>query len=449
MIPIPKPLPTTLAALRDPESSSLWEDVWIARSDNDVAPRWLVDKSVRSGIRAILTLDRCQEERSRLQLEADNMCCWYTQEMIGIKAASSSAQYQKYKTLFTLMLQEHTQLALRWANPFLPLSRLDEDSPHTHNTANPITDPPASFPSLTTPPLSDSTHGGNDVDDLDLGETFQITLDVPTADHYLMEVLDESSEGEEEDDEDHDDVKEIGEGQKLTADAVDSRKTVTALAPSDDHVIRLRLVWEVPSDLPIDSSLLPLIKTFPHWPVEGGQTSKRLAINNVSGFRHIFQADELARIDGSTQQLSGDCINGCAALLQDLLSRDLAACGTSLGAPHTAQQVAIFSTYLIRKVFDEQGNAGVWRFSKVTKYWSAPIWILPLHDKEMEHWLVVVVSLKSQHVQLFDSLGSRRIWDNWLPKVEHVLSRLIAAANEHGHPLAIRISDWIAQPATV
>ncbi|KAG7091663.1 hypothetical protein E1B28_010684 [Marasmius oreades] len=466
VVPIPKPLPTNLAALRDPESSSLWEDVWIARSDDDVAPRWLVDKSVRSGIRAMLTLDRCREERSRLQLEADNMCHWYSQEMMGIKKALSSLQYMKYETLFTLILQEHLQLALRWANPFLALSRLIEDSQRIPTT--PMVDTPGSFPPPSSPPSSDdNTLVGGDVDDLDLGEAFQSTLDVSMGDHYLMEVLDDASEGEEEEVSLGDPgVDGIGEDLQSTADVVDDREVVGAgensmdgtkatktlavvTETSGDDAIRLRLVWEVPSDLPIDSNLLALIKTFPHWPVEGGQMSKRQVINRVSGFQHVFQADELARLDGSTQRLSGDCINGCSALLQDLLSRDLAACGTSLGTPHTAQRVAVFSTYLIQKIFDERGNAGLWRFSKVTKYWSAPIWILPLHDKDMEHWLLAVVEVQSHRVQLFDSLGSRSTWDSWLPKINHVVSRLIAAAREHGHPFSIPMSNWIAQPVTL
>ena len=46
-IPLPEPLPTQLAVLRD--SSVLMEDVWITRSQGEV-PKWLEDADVREGI---------------------------------------------------------------------------------------------------------------------------------------------------------------------------------------------------------------------------------------------------------------------------------------------------------------------------------------------------------------------------------------------------------------
>jgi hypothetical protein len=48
-IPLPEPLPTQLAVLRD--GSNLMEDVWITRAEGMV-PRWLEDADVRDGIRS-------------------------------------------------------------------------------------------------------------------------------------------------------------------------------------------------------------------------------------------------------------------------------------------------------------------------------------------------------------------------------------------------------------
>jgi len=70
-IPLPTPLPTKLAELRNDQS--LLEDVWITRSHGEV-PLWLKDSDVRSAIRAMLKLDRCHEEQLRLGMEADNLC---------------------------------------------------------------------------------------------------------------------------------------------------------------------------------------------------------------------------------------------------------------------------------------------------------------------------------------------------------------------------------------
>jgi len=84
---LPEALPVKLDALRN--SPSLMEDVWITRTAQEV-PRWLDDINVRAGIRAMLKLDHCLEERRRLGQEVDNLCRWFGQELIAIEAAIAS-----------------------------------------------------------------------------------------------------------------------------------------------------------------------------------------------------------------------------------------------------------------------------------------------------------------------------------------------------------------------
>jgi hypothetical protein len=62
------------------------EDVWITPSPQEI-PRWLDDPDVREGIRAMLKVDRCLEERRRLGNEADNMCRWFGRELEAIEVA--------------------------------------------------------------------------------------------------------------------------------------------------------------------------------------------------------------------------------------------------------------------------------------------------------------------------------------------------------------------------
>jgi len=83
-IPLPSPLPTKLAELRNDQS--LLEDVWISPSVREI-PRWLEDIDVREGIRAVLKIDRCLEEQRRLGIEADNMCRWFGHELCAIELA--------------------------------------------------------------------------------------------------------------------------------------------------------------------------------------------------------------------------------------------------------------------------------------------------------------------------------------------------------------------------
>ena len=84
LIPVPAPLPTNLALLRD--DSSLMEDVWISRTHEEV-PRWLEDSNVREGIRALMKRDRCLEERRRLGIESDNMCAQLGRELAEAELA--------------------------------------------------------------------------------------------------------------------------------------------------------------------------------------------------------------------------------------------------------------------------------------------------------------------------------------------------------------------------
>ncbi len=84
-IPVPHPLPTKLTELRD--RSDLMEDVWISPPKNTKSQLWLTDPNVRSGIRAMLKLDRCIEEQRRLGREADNLCSWFRRELGAVELA--------------------------------------------------------------------------------------------------------------------------------------------------------------------------------------------------------------------------------------------------------------------------------------------------------------------------------------------------------------------------
>jgi hypothetical protein len=83
-LPLPLPLSTQLATLRD--QPGLMEDMWISPSPGDT-PKWLDDLDVREGIRAMLMQDRCIEETWRLRQEADNVSQWLRREMAAVELA--------------------------------------------------------------------------------------------------------------------------------------------------------------------------------------------------------------------------------------------------------------------------------------------------------------------------------------------------------------------------
>lgn len=84
-IPLPESLPLKLDQLRS--NSLLMEDVWITRSPGMIPP-WLEDSNICAGIRAILQLDHCIEERWRLGIEADNLCRWFGRELLATTIAT-------------------------------------------------------------------------------------------------------------------------------------------------------------------------------------------------------------------------------------------------------------------------------------------------------------------------------------------------------------------------
>ncbi|KAG6913314.1 hypothetical protein DXG01_007799, partial [Tephrocybe rancida] len=81
VVPLPEALPTELKLLR--ESPSLMQDVWISRTMEEV-PLWLQNSSVREGIRAMLKVDRCLEDRRRLEVKASNLSQWLARELAAV-----------------------------------------------------------------------------------------------------------------------------------------------------------------------------------------------------------------------------------------------------------------------------------------------------------------------------------------------------------------------------
>lgn len=164
VIPLPEPLPTQLGPLRD--CPHLMEDVWITKSSGDVPP-WLCDPDVREGIRAMLKIDRCQEERRRLGMEADNLCRFFGRELCAIEVAiaTPSSMYTSPSIsdafscffpdipLLVLLQQRHTHLLnlkQSWSNnPLVSRARYDihvttaaalrQNMSNTHPEANPFT----------------------------------------------------------------------------------------------------------------------------------------------------------------------------------------------------------------------------------------------------------------------------------------------------------------------
>ncbi|KAG1845046.1 hypothetical protein C8R48DRAFT_780054 [Suillus tomentosus] len=129
-IPLPMALPTKLADLRN--NQTLMEDVWITPSAGDI-PRWLDDLDVRGGIHALLKHDRCQEEQQRLSIEAENLCCYFGDELCALELALSSdatrfsSHAKEAADLAKTLTRGATEANLSWINRPLTLEIDNEE----------------------------------------------------------------------------------------------------------------------------------------------------------------------------------------------------------------------------------------------------------------------------------------------------------------------------------
>ncbi|KAJ8508215.1 hypothetical protein ONZ45_g9480 [Pleurotus djamor] len=124
-VPIPPRLPEELHALQN--CDDLMEDVWIDSTYKQSA-RWLTDAVARRGIRAMLKLKRCDEEKRRLCDEVDNMCGWLAREMAATEYALRRQENSHLQMPILLYQSQLSALTSLWASTDIPRSRLNSIS---------------------------------------------------------------------------------------------------------------------------------------------------------------------------------------------------------------------------------------------------------------------------------------------------------------------------------
>ena len=65
----------------------IWQDIGLTETGSTDPPLWLCNEEVRTGIRAMLELDRCQEEEPRLLSERHSLQEWFAEEWMIVKSA--------------------------------------------------------------------------------------------------------------------------------------------------------------------------------------------------------------------------------------------------------------------------------------------------------------------------------------------------------------------------
>ncbi|KAF9037521.1 hypothetical protein BJ165DRAFT_1314737, partial [Panaeolus papilionaceus] len=123
-LPLPKPLPTAVHELRA-QAHSLTENVCLAASKFDLMD-WEIDPATQDGIQALLQIDRCDEELERLQLEADNMCCWFGREIRAAEIALSLPHNARLRVQLTQYRDGLLHLKSEWTTDLVGCERYDD-----------------------------------------------------------------------------------------------------------------------------------------------------------------------------------------------------------------------------------------------------------------------------------------------------------------------------------
>ncbi|KAH7917226.1 hypothetical protein BV22DRAFT_985479, partial [Leucogyrophana mollusca] len=174
-IPLPKPLPTKLSALRNDQR--LMEDVWITPAVEEI-PQWLEELDVRDGIRALLRVRRCSEEQDRLAMEAENLCTWFTNELAAVELALRAPNNSQYNILLQHRRDHLSLLQSRWATSFIPAPRFQTHANEAVNIAISLSGATTLLPvNWTTTVIKDTL----DIEHMHLGDGLK-PLDIPESD---------------------------------------------------------------------------------------------------------------------------------------------------------------------------------------------------------------------------------------------------------------------------
>ncbi|KIJ58586.1 hypothetical protein HYDPIDRAFT_34030 [Hydnomerulius pinastri MD-312] len=374
-IPLPTPLPTKLADLRN--NQTLLQDVWIAPSIGEI-PRWLEDSSIRDGIRALLKRDHCREEQHRLGIEADNMCHWFSLELSAVELALQQPENSSFRLILQHRREAMLELQEQWPTTLASSVRYAGQAKEAVSLAKSLSGISSTMELYWLTPVVCSLPSENvaeeDGESMGMDDSGPVTDSEPTLDPdqvLLGDVLVGGEIGNNDNDNDNE---------------------------KDDVLPSVDLLWNLPQNRSIDFRVIDI----PHTTQVVTGNIVRQIWPPTDGFPWLtFEPKDIEILRSKEARLNDVCVNGCAVLL---FSRYL--------SPHS-NQIAIFSTHDLPRIRYNASDDVLWCNTSWTKYWEKSIWILPIHQPSLcGHWVLCTIDLTSQRLFLFDSLAEQRPWKN-------------------------------------
>ncbi|KNZ79946.1 hypothetical protein J132_08423 [Termitomyces sp. J132] len=428
-IPLPEPLPTDLAMLRD--ASNLLTDVWISRPA-DMVPRWLEDKGVRDGIRAMLKIDRCHEERRRLSIEADNLSRWFYREVCAIELALNKAQNVQLRVPLLQRRSHILNLRNRWSSTLLPQDVLHDQARRAQTVAQSLTHHSKQNNHPSSPPL----------------ETECLTIVQDSNEFLHSEDIEQPVDLEDSVDHTTDEV--------LLADYLEAEHEVPETEVIASEGVDVTLIWELPVShhvflLTIVVSFKQLQLSFHYSLLQelSFQTIQEFEpLSKPHSFPHlrgcfVFGPRELTIMQSPTAWLNDVCINGIATFLMYKFSQ-----ATQITSQYS-RKCALFSTFDLLMMHYNVSDTELWRRTQSTEYWNRNIWILPIHRPQSKHWVMCTILPLKGEIHLFDSFADQLPWSDEVQVIMSFVARLIIVANQQGHALHVNTSGWIARPTVM
>ncbi|KAF7301143.1 hypothetical protein MIND_00678700 [Mycena indigotica] len=421
-IAVPRPLPTTLAALR--EDSSLHEDIWTTPTEGR-PPRWLEDEDVRQGIRNLHIVDRCEEEGLRLQLESANMQLWVEKEL---NIATLAVRRNTDPTL-DLPLRERlgyiSSLQAAWSRGIRSGSLAIASSANlaTPSTLGGSERHPSALGGSERHPSA--ALGGSERHQLEESEELLdsegASLEVFNADEQDLSTIEP-----EEPSESVDIFQEVLDG--------NDEEGTTDLLQLGNFEIQMKS--SVPP-MQVDTTFVHAIEQYLSSQEHSPSLHETRVIIDIHGRKQLIDVEDLARLKGPTQWLNNFCINGVAtAIMKTLLT------------PEDLSRSALLDTLDLHRVQYGSDDAVLWHHLAPTEYWCKPLWLIPVHRRSQQHWVLAVVSVEEKLVFFYDSFAEVEGWEADFKDISTLLSHMFALATAHGHHINTKEATipWSAHP---
>ncbi|KAJ2912261.1 hypothetical protein MD484_g8155, partial [Candolleomyces efflorescens] len=314
-IPLPEPLPTSMAELK--KCTTLMENVWVEPVEDD-SKRWVHDQDVRDGIRAMLRVKRCTEERRRLSWEADNMLRWYMRELQAITSAMQDPTNALLVPQLQLGLEDVLALKESWG------TTLVTEASYEAHSANVLERAQGSQLVWAPIAVNDDSADGDGQEPMDSTDaeavispsteavaTYEESSAVPSAEEVCLDDLFAEQE-----------------------DRADSDAPAQA-------AYECTLTWKQPDNLNLDTALLDQLSLQQSAPQpEGACTTRRRRLFDAAGKRlAVFKTPDIALLSNQQSRLEGDCMNDLLKLIKWRLEQP------SFSNPqHRVHRCAIFSS---------------------------------------------------------------------------------------------------------